>query len=223
MDVQRRAGAGGRVRGQRASPPRARGEEPGLGAAGDRQRGPAGPGVPQPAGQRRPGHARGRAPSATRSGSASAPGRQGHVVDRGARTPAWASRPKVLPRIFDPFFTTKPAGEGTGLGLSICHAIVHRPGRWHPGESQVGVGSTFRVVLPAGTAESARGRAPPGAGGRRRPAGPHPGARRRGAGGPLHPPCAQRGSQRDLRGQCARGAGPDRPVGPLRRRAVPIS
>lgn len=54
-----------------------------------------------------------------------------------------------LPKIFEPFYTTKPQGRGTGLGLSICYGIVedHR-GRLEA-ESQPGLGSTFRVFLPA--------------------------------------------------------------------------
>ncbi|PYO61480.1 MAG: hypothetical protein DMD28_09315 [Gemmatimonadetes bacterium] len=55
-----------------------------------------------------------------------------------------------LPKIFEPFFTTKAPGRGTGLGLSICYAIIaeHR-GRIEV-ESQVGVGSNFKVYLPLG-------------------------------------------------------------------------
>lgn len=53
-----------------------------------------------------------------------------------------------LRKIFDPGFTTKGVKVGTGLGLSICYRIIQD----HHGElrvhSEVGVGTTFTIVLP---------------------------------------------------------------------------
>jgi two-component system, LuxR family, sensor kinase FixL len=64
-------------------------------------------------------------------------------VDTGAGIPA-----EQLPRVFDPFFTTKGEGHGTGLGLPICRRAVEE----HHGTiqflSELGTGTTVRIVLP---------------------------------------------------------------------------
>jgi two-component system NtrC family sensor kinase len=51
-------------------------------------------------------------------------------------------------RIFEPFFTTKGVGTGTGLGLSVSRSIVEKFGGKLLLASQMGVGTTFTVVLP---------------------------------------------------------------------------
>lgn len=56
--------------------------------------------------------------------------------------------PDVLPRIFDPFYTSKPIGRGTGLGLAIAYSIVSKHHGRIEVQSEQGVGTTFRVVLP---------------------------------------------------------------------------
>ncbi len=64
------------------------------------------------------------------------------VGDTGSGMP-----PEVKSRIFDPFFTTK-GKAGMGLGLAVSFGIIRR----HEGsvdvESEVGVGTKFRITLP---------------------------------------------------------------------------
>ncbi len=67
------------------------------------------------------------------------------IADNGPGIPE-----EILPGIFDPFFTTKPIGKGVGLGLSICSGII----REHKGSirvsSELGKGTEFIFMLPAG-------------------------------------------------------------------------
>jgi PAS domain S-box-containing protein len=58
-----------------------------------------------------------------------------------------------LQRIFDPGFTTKGAGVGTGLGLSIVYQIIKDHNGDIEVESEVGKGSTFRILLPIASKE----------------------------------------------------------------------
>jgi len=65
--------------------------------------------------------------------------------------------PEVKEKMFNPFFTTKPVGEGTGLGLSLSHDIIIKQ---HAGsievDTQPGVFTEFRIVLPRGAATIAK-------------------------------------------------------------------
>jgi len=58
--------------------------------------------------------------------------------------------PEVKSRIFDPFFTTK-GKAGMGLGLAVSFGIIRR----HEGsvevDSEVGVGTRFKICLPKAT------------------------------------------------------------------------
>jgi PAS domain S-box-containing protein len=68
------------------------------------------------------------------------------VRDRGVGIPA-----SILPRIFDPYFTTKH--KGSGLGLATSYSIVKNHGGLITAESEVSVGSSFYVYIPASQKE----------------------------------------------------------------------
>jgi two-component system, cell cycle sensor histidine kinase and response regulator CckA len=54
----------------------------------------------------------------------------------------------VKSRLFEPFFTSKDKAKGTGLGLSMAYSIVKQAGGEIEVESELNVGSAFRIYFP---------------------------------------------------------------------------
>ncbi len=69
------------------------------------------------------------------------------VEDRGTGIPK-----EHLSKIFDPYFTTKQ--KGSGLGLATSYSIIKRHDGHITAESQVGVGTTLHIYLPASPQET---------------------------------------------------------------------
>jgi two-component system NtrC family sensor kinase len=65
------------------------------------------------------------------------------IIDNGTGIPE-----HIKEKIFEPFFTTKSTGEGTGLGLSISYDIVKSYNGEILVESEVGKGSSFKIIIP---------------------------------------------------------------------------
>ena len=65
------------------------------------------------------------------------------VKDKGA-----GIKSEYLKHLTDPFFTTRSSDGGSGLGLAMCKKIVHDHGGDIDFESEFGVGTTVKVLLP---------------------------------------------------------------------------
>ena len=76
----------------------------------------------------------------------STPGRYAQIVvsDTGC-----GMTPYVKAHLFEPFFTTKGPGRGTGLGLATVYGILQASGGFVTVTSDVDMGTTFNVFLPA--------------------------------------------------------------------------
>jgi signal transduction histidine kinase len=76
------------------------------------------------------------------------------IIDRGE-----GISEKDLPYIFDPFYRVDTArnrvGGGSGIGLSLAMSLV----KMHEGsvevKSELGVGSTFKIIIPQGSIKAA--------------------------------------------------------------------
>src|SRR5437879_2005803 len=65
---------------------------------------------------------------------------------------------KYMKRIFDPYFTTKP--KGSGLGLATAYSIIKNHNGLMMVESEVHVGTTFTIYLPAALHQDSPAEAP---------------------------------------------------------------
>jgi PAS domain S-box-containing protein len=69
--------------------------------------------------------------------------------------------PQIIDRATEPFFTTKTTGKGTGLGLAMASGFVQQSRGRLEIESQVGRGTTIRMLFPVAAADTVEAEAQP--------------------------------------------------------------
>jgi len=69
---------------------------------------------------------------------------------------------EVMAKAMAPFFTTKAVGKGTGLGLAMVFATVRAHGGHITLQSEVGQGTSVRIIFPATTTQDLGEAKPPG-------------------------------------------------------------
>lgn len=73
----------------------------------------------------------------------------GHYVRIQVADTGCGMTPEVIKHAFEPFYTTKSKGSGSGLGLATVYGSVTQAEGHVRIESQVDVGTTFTILLPA--------------------------------------------------------------------------
>ncbi|MES0327529.1 MAG: nitrate- and nitrite sensing domain-containing protein [Gammaproteobacteria bacterium] len=72
----------------------------------------------------------------------------GEFVELSVRDTGTGINPDVIDLLFDPFFSTKGMSKSTGMGLAIAHGIMHDHNGHIIVHSELGTGSTFKLLFP---------------------------------------------------------------------------